>query len=126
MAAARDLTASGEGDSLPRLAMARLTMPLRSPSLAGRSNNTVSTLALTRCAAICAPMTPAPRTATLRTFRLLDMWGGTPLLRLIGSCESDKSGTGWVIAIKRFRARAGPPPRTGSGLAHYVDRKSVG
>src|SRR3546814_9241325 len=55
--------------------MARLTMPLLSPAFAGRSNNTVSTLALTRCAAICAPMTPAPRTATLRTFRVLDMWG---------------------------------------------------
>jgi len=31
-----------------------------------RSNSKVSDIALTRCAAICAPMTPHRRTATLR------------------------------------------------------------
>src|SRR5258706_10144869 len=37
------------------------------PSFAARSNSTTGTLTLTRCAAICAPITPAPSTATLRT-----------------------------------------------------------
>src|SRR6185312_14321848 len=64
--AASALSASGAGDSLARLAIALSAMPLLGPSFAGRSNNTVSTPALVRCAAICAPMTPAPSTAALR------------------------------------------------------------
>src|SRR5687768_11057100 len=36
------------------------------PSLAARSKRIGFTLALARCAAICAPMTPAPSTAALR------------------------------------------------------------
>src|SRR5690606_14041423 len=67
------LLARGAGLSLPRLAMAFRTTPSGFPSFAGRSNNTVSTPALVRCAAICAPITPAPSTATLRTSNLLDM-----------------------------------------------------
>src|SRR5690606_24360756 len=43
--------------------MAFLTMPFLSPSFAGRSKRTTGTPALARCAAICAPMTPAPSTA---------------------------------------------------------------
>jgi hypothetical protein len=39
--------------------------------LAGRSNSTTGTFALTQWAAICAPMTPAPRTATFLTMKLL-------------------------------------------------------
>src|SRR5512133_2550945 len=50
--------------------MAFLTMPLGS-SLPGRSNSTTGTLALAQWAAICAPMTPAPSTATLLTMKLL-------------------------------------------------------
>src|SRR4029453_14094012 len=42
-------------------------MAFLGPSLAGKSNRITGTLTLTRWAAICAPMTPAPRTATLRT-----------------------------------------------------------
>ena len=42
-------------------------MPFFGPSLAGRSNSTTGTPTLTRWAAICAPITPAPSTATLRT-----------------------------------------------------------
>src|SRR5450432_793658 len=45
------------------LAMALLSLP----SLAGRSKRIGFTLALARCAAICAPITPAPRTAAWRT-----------------------------------------------------------
>src|SRR5450759_801008 len=51
--------------------MARSTMPFFGPSLAGRSNSTTGTLALTQWAAICAPITPAPRTATFLTMKLL-------------------------------------------------------
>src|SRR3954471_6011618 len=43
------------------------TLPLGSFSLAGNSNRIASTPALIRWAAIWEPMTPAPRTATLRT-----------------------------------------------------------
>jgi hypothetical protein len=39
--------------------------------LAGRSNSTTGTLALTQCAAICAPITPAPSTATFLTMKLV-------------------------------------------------------
>src|SRR6185437_10871106 len=66
---ANALSASGAGDSLARLAIALSAMPLFGPSLAGRSNSTVSTPALVRCAAICAPMTQAPSTAALRMRR---------------------------------------------------------
>src|SRR5678815_3940173 len=70
--AARDLSASGAGESFFRFSIALSTIPFGSPSLAGRSNSTVSTPAFTRWAAICAPMTPAPRTAALRMRREVD------------------------------------------------------
>src|SRR5689334_843870 len=44
-------------------------MPFFGPSLAGRSNSTTGTRTLTRWAAICAPITPAPSTATWRTLK---------------------------------------------------------
>src|SRR5688572_31374885 len=58
------------------------TMPFFGPSLAGRSNSTTGTFTLTRWAAICAPITPAPSTATFFTWnrfiaspqRLLDAY----------------------------------------------------
>src|SRR6476469_8420068 len=49
-------------------------MPFFGPSLAGRSNRTTGTLTLTRWAAICAPITPAPSTATLRTWNRLTLF----------------------------------------------------
>src|SRR5688572_18981159 len=64
---ARAADASGLGSSFLRFSTAFSTLPLGSPSLAGSSKSTAGTLALTRCAAICAPMTPAPSTAALRT-----------------------------------------------------------
>src|SRR6266436_7219420 len=67
MVAHRSLVASGGGSSFFSLSMALRTIALGSPSFAARSNNTTGTPALARCAAICAPMTPAPRTAALRT-----------------------------------------------------------
>src|SRR6218665_1795497 len=73
MASARALLASGAGLSLPRLATAFSTMPSAGPSFAARSNSTVSTPALVRWAAICAPITPAPSTAARRTSNLSDM-----------------------------------------------------
>src|SRR5690606_8147972 len=70
-------------------------MPLFGPSLAGRSNRTAGTPALTRCAAIWAPMTPAPSTATFLTMKLLTCdlrcWfvaAGRRLARRRGSCRS--------------------------------------
>src|SRR5690349_14314277 len=69
MAAARLPSASGAGESFLRFSMAFSAMPLLGPSFAGRSNSTVSTSALVRCAAICAPITPAPSTAALRMRR---------------------------------------------------------
>src|SRR3954467_2476310 len=49
-------------------------MPFFGPSLAARSNSTTGTLTLTRWAAICAPITPAPSTATLRTWNRLTLF----------------------------------------------------
>src|SRR5205085_11377980 len=46
-------------------------MPFFGPSFAGRSNRITGTFTLTRWAAICAPITPAPSTATLRTWNRL-------------------------------------------------------
>jgi hypothetical protein len=67
MNAAVSRPASGEGCSFFSPSSALLTMPFFSPSLAGRSKSTVGTRASMRCAAICAPITPAPSTAALRT-----------------------------------------------------------
>src|SRR5258708_8797473 len=67
MPAARSFAASGEGSSFLRFSIAFSAMPFGSPSLAARSNSSAGTPALARCAAICAPMTPAPRMAALRT-----------------------------------------------------------
>src|SRR5690606_5524258 len=70
MEVARSAAPNGAGLSLARLAIALFTMPLRSPLLAARSNSTTGTPALAQCAAICAPMTPAPSTPTLRITNL--------------------------------------------------------
>src|SRR6185369_5709143 len=54
--------------SFARPAIALLAMAdLSLPSFAGRSKRIGFTLALARCAAICAPITPAPSTAAWRT-----------------------------------------------------------
>src|SRR5215207_3850759 len=58
---------SGAGFSFFSPSTALATIPFFGPSFAGRSNSTTGTLTLTRWAAICAPITPAPSTATLRT-----------------------------------------------------------
>src|SRR5215212_6725166 len=65
---------SGAGFSFFSPSTAFETMPFFGPSFAGRSNSTTGTLTLTRWAAICAPITPAPSTATLRTLnRFIDV-----------------------------------------------------
>src|SRR6185369_8277267 len=69
--AASSLTPSGEGLSFFSPSMARVTMPFFGPSLAGRSNSTTGTFTFTRWAAICAPITPAPSTATFFTWKRL-------------------------------------------------------
>src|SRR5690606_6900390 len=73
---ARSLAAKGAGSSFFMPASALLAMPLASPSFAGRSNRITGTSALAQWAAICAPMTPAPRTATLRMMRRLMRFSG--------------------------------------------------
>src|SRR3954469_3104794 len=67
MSAASSGTPSGAGLSFFNPSTAFATMPFFGPSFAGRSNSTTGTLTLTSWAAICAPITPAPSTATLRT-----------------------------------------------------------
>src|SRR5437899_5481712 len=66
-------------------------MPFFGPSFAGRSNSTTGTLTLTRCAAICAPMTPAPSTATFFTLNRLMVFLSSlradPCLRAIERAE---------------------------------------
>src|SRR5208283_3742021 len=67
MPANRSFAASGEGSSFFRFSIAFRAMPSGAPSFAARSKSSVGTPALARWAAICAPMTPAPRMAALRT-----------------------------------------------------------
>src|SRR5690606_29854073 len=81
-------------------------MPLAGPSLAGRSNRIVSTSALTRWAAICAPITPAPRTATLR----------------MRSCGMGCSGLRKVV--DRLRTRAETRGKSGSAGAQAGGRET--
>src|SRR5262245_33665896 len=72
MYSASSLTPSGAGLSFFRFSIARSTMPfLTVPLPSGRSNSTTGTRALTQCAAIWAPITAAPSTATLRTTKLV-------------------------------------------------------
>src|SRR5690606_347825 len=70
MCAARSGWPSGAGFSFFSPSIAFRTTPFFGPSFAGRSNSTTSTCAFTRCAAICAPITPAPRTAAFFTTKL--------------------------------------------------------
>jgi hypothetical protein len=56
------LALGGAGLIFLRLSMALVAMAFLGTSLAGRSKSTTGTLTLTRWAAICAPITPAPRT----------------------------------------------------------------
>src|SRR5258706_2598610 len=79
MYALSSLWPSGAGLSFFRFSIALIAIalgfaaapPPAPPSAlrAGRSNRTTGTRALTQCAAICAPITPAPSTATLRTLK---------------------------------------------------------
>src|SRR5579859_1908370 len=92
--AATFLSASGAGESFCRLAMAFSAMPLLGPSLAARSNSTVSTPALLRCAAICAPMTPAPSTAALRIRSALGMDGAVIGFSVVRNAGGDGTLSG--------------------------------
>src|SRR5258708_11131667 len=58
--------ASGLGESLARPSSAFFTLAFLSLPSAANSNSSGFTLALARCAAICAPITPAPSAAALR------------------------------------------------------------
>src|SRR4051812_12552168 len=74
MSASSSARPSGAGFSFFRPSTAFVTIPFLGPDLAGRSNSTTGTLTLTRWAAICAPITPAPSTATLRTWNRLTLF----------------------------------------------------
>src|SRR5690348_13157764 len=82
--------------------MALTAMPFFGPSLAARSNSTVSTPALVRCAAICAPITPAPSTAALR-IRRLSAGMGSPV----------RSKSGWKEGIGSWGGRNEQPESGG-------------
>jgi hypothetical protein len=73
--AASSGTPSGDGLSFLRPSTAFVTTPFFGPSFAGRSNRMTGTFTLTRCAAICAPITPAPSTATFLTWNRLMVFG---------------------------------------------------
>src|SRR5574337_316749 len=97
MAAARLASASGAGESFFRCSMALSAMPLLGPSFAARSNSTVSTPALVRCAAICAPMTPAPSTAALR-MRSADVGEDAAVIGFSGCAKGGTDGSGMAEA----------------------------
>ena len=104
--------------------MALRAMPLGSPSLAGRSNSTTGTPALAQWAAICAPITPAPSTATLRMISLLTRFSFAcgPGAGLPAACD-DGQPAGAPAPAGRYRTQGNPgPPRvslpyTGAGWA---------
>src|SRR5574337_672767 len=67
MSARSSATPIGLGSSFFSPSIAFVTTPFFGPLPAARSNSTTGTFRLTRCAAICAPITPAPSTAARRT-----------------------------------------------------------
>src|SRR5215208_6025017 len=83
-------------------------MPFFGPSFAGRSNSTTGTLTLTRCAAICAPITPAPSTATFLTWKRF-MLAGLSLLAA-GSAPPRLSCSLYISFLLLF------PPPLGKGV----------
>src|SRR5690606_15129335 len=86
MCAARSGWPSGAGLIFFSASIAFRTTPFFGPSFAGRSNSTTSTCALTRWAAICAPITPAPSTATFFTMKL-----PTSFASFLGSARAPRS-----------------------------------
>src|ERR1700761_7339935 len=115
IAAVRFLSASGAGDSFLRLSIAFSAMPLFGPSLAARSNSTVWTPALVRCAAICAPMTPAPSTAALR------MRNGVAVMVFSGDAGFGREKRGGGNSAARHGIGGGGP-QARRGKAHQVSR----
>src|SRR6185436_3396341 len=83
MCRAPSATASGAGSSLRKRSTAVRASALAGPSAGARSNSIAGTRAFTKCAAICAPMTPAPSTATLRTMSGEAGIKQTPLARAV-------------------------------------------
>src|ERR1700740_787294 len=89
--------------------MAFITMPFFGvPSLPGRSNSTTGTLALTQWAAICAPITPAPSTATFLTMKLVIVVSSSCLEQVGVECHQ-VGGARTCLADQRcgFRLQAG-------------------
>src|SRR4051812_47649077 len=114
-------------------------MPFFGPSLAGRSNSTTGTLTFTRCAAICAPITPAPSTATFFTWKRFvviaipspaagvppgrcswSLYMGTPLLLPSPSGEGWDGGAGGAVgaAVSERPHPALPQRGRGKPLLH--------
>src|SRR5690606_1557576 len=126
----RSLAASGAGSSFLSPASARSTIALGLPSFAGRSNSTTGTSALAQCAAICAPMTPAPSTATLRMMKLLTLLsycccaapgdpGRRPFYRgseVVVELDGQDVHLGVELAIDHLRGRLGAEHRLAADL----------
>jgi len=72
--------------------------PVGSPSLAVRSKSTTGTLAFARCAAIWAPITPAPSTAVFLTCNVIEMSPARPRR------QTDESAQTSVVSHLRSRS----------------------
>src|SRR5882672_2948684 len=98
---ASSFTASGAGFRRPRFSIARSARALRSGDwVSARSNRITGTRAFTQCAAICAPVTPAPSTATF----LIDICFMTSSSRVRPPARSELLG---LELHQVLRARAG-------------------
>src|SRR6516164_10037024 len=116
MYCASSFTPNGAGESFLSVSIAFSAMAFFGPSFAGKSNSSTGTRALMRCAAICAPITPAPSTATLRILRLLTLF----LQRICnveriwdflrrgtaGCCSCRGAASGHSVFQRRARSRA--------------------
>src|SRR4029450_6897952 len=96
-------------------------MPFFAPSLAGKSNNTTGTLTFTRCAAICAPITPAPRTATFFTWKRLMVFRLSLLAPGSAWPRSSRSLYIGVLKKRLLHAHPGLGPAEGTERAAHVE-----
>src|SRR6266849_7225695 len=119
----RSRVAAGGGESFFRFSIARLATPLGSPSLAVRSKSTTGTLAFARCAAICAPITPAPSTAVFLTCNVIGMPPAWPCRQTDESAQTLVSHLRSRSPLSAGRNRSKRQPRHATRLVRTQKKR---